>query len=216
MESAYIDPGSCYLTPDENKATSVYTGGTCVCDPEVPRLWAGEVKGKGQPRSGGQVEISGRERKGGSLGVSTGLCSLWAARGRSVTCTHPPRTGLQGSWEAERGQTQHPHPSKTTSLCAPGAQCPKRGVQGLQAFALVSPSAGGALLLSSHSSQPQYPLYTKAGRAAGKEVRRQGMMVLTRTRRAWLDTRLPYLPILIPTQVGMLIILTQQVLKLRL
>lgn len=31
--------------------------------------------------------------------MSTELCSPSPARGRSATCTHPPRTGRQGSWE---------------------------------------------------------------------------------------------------------------------
>ena len=65
--------------------------------PMFPGSQGEEIKEKRQSRSGGQVEISCRERKAGSLAVSTGFCSPWAARGRSMTCTHPPRTGFMGS-----------------------------------------------------------------------------------------------------------------------
>lgn len=118
---------------------------------------------------------------------------------REVDDLHTPtQDRVHGKLRGTSGGTQHPHPSKTTSPCSPGAQRPKRGVKGLRALALASPSAEGALLLSSHSSQPHYPLYT---RAAGKEVRRQGMMVLTGTRR-WLDTRPSLSPHHHPTQAG--------------
>ena len=104
MESAYIDPGSCYLTTDENKTISVYMAGMCVCDPDVPGLQAGEVKGKRQPRSGGQVEISGRPREEGRVPGCEHwtLFPLGGQREIGDLCT-PTQDGAEGSCEAERG-----------------------------------------------------------------------------------------------------------------
>lgn len=65
-------------------------------DPDVPGLQGGEVKGKRQPRLGGQVEISSPERKGGSLWTLFPLGSQ-----REVSDLHEPTqngaAGFMGS-----------------------------------------------------------------------------------------------------------------------
>lgn len=187
--------------------------GTCVRDPDVPGLQGGEVKGKRQPRLGGQVEISSRERKGGSLGVSTGLCSPWAARGRSVTCMNPPRTGLQGSWEAERGLWGNSAPTSfhdNFSLC-PRSPVPQAWCSRPPGLCSCESLCWGPSLLP--ASVPPLHKGRQSSRQRGQKTGNDGA-----DSTQCLAGHLAFLisPSSSPPRRGMLIILTQQVLKLRL
>lgn len=175
-------------------------------DPGVPGLRGGKVKEKSSPRLGGQMEISSRERR-----RSCGLCSPWAARGRSVTCMNPPERGcrVHRKLRGPLGELST-HPSKTTC-----SLCPQRSVPQRMVFRPPGTLAEVRLPGALHSPSLSTPSTQRQAEQPAKRSEDEGMMVLT-VPSAWLDIALPLSPPSSPPRRGMLIILTQQVLKLRL